>query len=60
MRFEKYQSGRDGQWYVRIVGDNGETLFRSTDGYRRERDADHAIELVQNDAQTASITMGGE
>lgn len=54
MRFVKYKA-ISGEWYANIVGDNGEVLFRTSEGYKDKRDCDHAIELVKTGAVDAEV-----
>ena len=55
MRFEKRRN-KKGEWWCVVLGDNGEPLWRTSEGYKRERDCDHAIELLREDAHEAPIS----
>lgn len=48
IRVRKFK-GRDGEWYVTLheQAGNREALFRTTDGYVDERDADRSIEILR-------------
>lgn len=52
--FEVWQSEEDGQFYCTIVAANGQTLFTS-EGYRQERSARAAVDLVKASAAAAPV-----
>jgi uncharacterized protein YegP (UPF0339 family) len=45
-----YRSGKDGDWYFRIMAANGEEIARSSEGYANRTDALSTLELLLGDS----------
>jgi uncharacterized protein YegP (UPF0339 family) len=50
-------TGSDGLWYVTLHANAGnhEPLFRSTDGYVDERDADRAVAILESSGLEVAV-----
>jgi uncharacterized protein YegP (UPF0339 family) len=52
--FKKYED-RQRQWRWTFYADNGEEIAVSSEGYVREADCDHGINLVKRQAANAEV-----
>lgn len=47
--------GRDGNWYWNFQSDNGEEIYRSSEGYTSRQNAVYSIGLVRTHAVNAPV-----
>ncbi len=52
--FKKSRNNRS-EWYWIFYAANGEEIARSSEGYNREQDCDHSIQLVKQYAPGAEV-----
>lgn len=57
MRFKVYK-GQNGDWYWRLVADNGKIIADSAEGYRNKADLEHAIMIIKAYAPQAPVDGG--